>query len=96
MAYKIVLTPAAAKDIQKAIDWEESRSKGLGKRFLNDIKQRLQDIAALPTMGTVRYFDVRCVATKVFQYLIHYKSDDITLQVSVLRIWHTKQKPIWD
>jgi hypothetical protein len=31
MPYKIVFTPAASRDLQKAMDWEEDRSNGLGK-----------------------------------------------------------------
>lgn len=95
MTYRIVTTTHARKDIQQAIDWEEQRNKGLGKRFLADLEQRLSDIATIPAIGSVRYEGVRCTTTEIFQYLIHYIPDENTKTITVLRVLHTSRRPIW-
>ncbi|WP_408733661.1 type II toxin-antitoxin system RelE/ParE family toxin [Mucilaginibacter sp.] len=64
-------------------------------RFLNDLDQRLHAIAATPYLGSIRYENVRCLPTKIFQYLIHYYVDDSSQQIIVLRVLHTSRKPIW-
>jgi plasmid stabilization system protein ParE len=96
MAYKIVFTPSANRDLQNALDWEEDRKKGLGKRCFFDLEERINDISVVPEMGTVRYDNVRCVATNVFQYLIHYRISNRLQQVTILRILHIRQRPIWE
>jgi len=65
------------------------------KRFLNDLEQKLLTIAGTPYIGTVRYENVRCVATTVFQYLIHYTVDDKHQQILILRVLHTSREPVW-
>jgi plasmid stabilization system protein ParE len=94
MQYKIIITSNANKDIQKAIYWEEDRSKGLGEKFYLDLDKRLKTLANSPAIGTIRYDDVRCISTKVFQYLIHYTINDSQKEITILRIWHTRQNPI--
>ena len=53
MASKIILTPNAQKDIQQAIDWENERSEGLGRRFLMDLEARFNDLAITLLSGDV-------------------------------------------
>jgi plasmid stabilization system protein ParE len=95
MLYTIITTTNARRDIQEAMDWENMRKQGLAKRFLSDLEQKLQAIALTPYLGSVRYENVRCVPTKIFQYLIHYYVDDLTHQIFILRVLHTSRKPIW-
>ena len=95
MPYKIVTTTNARRDIHDAIDWENMRKPGLAKRFLEDLEQKLNAIAATPYLGSVRYENVRCLPTRIFQYLIHYYVDDVNQQIFVLRVLHTSRKPIW-
>ena len=55
MSYSVITTTAARRDIQEAIDWEDERSPGLGKRFLTDLEQRFIEIANVPKLGSIRY-----------------------------------------
>lgn len=41
MAYTIITTTNARRDIQQAIDWENERKPGLGEYFLTDFESRL-------------------------------------------------------
>jgi plasmid stabilization system protein ParE len=95
MLYTIITTTNARRDIQDAIDWENMRQPGLAKRFLNDLEQKLSAIAAAPHIGSVRYENVRCIATNIFPYLIHYITDEDRQQIVILRVLHTSRKPIW-
>ena len=95
MPYSVITTTAARRDIQEAIDWEDERSPGLGKRFFTDLEQRFIKIADVPKLGSIRYENIRCTTTKVFQYLIHYIIDDRQQTVTILRVLHIKRKPIW-
>jgi plasmid stabilization system protein ParE len=95
MPYTIVTTTSARRDIQDAMDWENMRKPGLAKRFLEDLEQKLYAIATTPYLGSVRYESVRCLPTKIFQYLIHYYVDDASQQIYILRVLHTSRKPIW-
>jgi plasmid stabilization system protein ParE len=66
----------------------------LGKKFFSSLDQRLNDLSRMPQMGSISYDDIHCIATKVFQYLIHYFINTKEREIIVLRIWHTKQKPL--
>jgi plasmid stabilization system protein ParE len=95
MLYTVITTTNARRDIQHAIDWEDKRKPGLAKRFLKDLDHKLLSVAITPYIGSVRYENVRCIVTDIFQYLIHYIVDDNLQRVIVLRILHTSREPIW-
>lgn len=95
MAYSIATTASARKDIQDAIDWENTRSPDLGLRFFNQLQNKLNSIATTPFMGGVRYENVRCTNIDVFDYLIHYIVDEVAQKVIIIRVLHTRRMPIW-
>ena len=95
MTLSIITTTNARRDIQQAIDWENTRQNGLGERFLGLLTSKLQTLAGTPFLGSVRYDNVRCTTTDVFQYLIHYVVDSDRSQITVLRVLHIRQKPLW-
>ena len=93
MAFTVFLTANARRDIQEAIDWENRRSPGLGRRLFEEIKDMMSRLATNPLSGTIRYEDVRCRKTEVFSYLLHYLVDEARQTVTVLRVLHTSRKP---
>lgn len=95
MLYTIITTTNARLDIQNAIDWENERSSGLGKRFFEELEQKIFTISKSPYIGSVRYENIRCVVTTIFSYLIHYTVDDTNQQIIILRVFHTSREPIW-
>ena len=95
MRYLVFVTANAQRDIQKSIDWENERSKGLGARLLRCIGQKLKSISISPFSGTVRYDNVRCITVSKFHYLIHYMVNS-KQQVIILRVLATKRKPTWE
>ena len=95
MPFAIITTTNARRDIQMAIDWENERSPNLGERFLASLQLKINALSITPFMGSIRYENVRCTATDIFQYLIHYTADRELEQIIILRVLHMKQKPIW-
>ena len=75
MSFSIIITDSANRDIQKAIDWENNRSQGLGFRFYKFLQQKFTLLSNTPAIGSIRYENVRCTAIDVFSYLIHYTID---------------------
>lgn len=69
MPYTIITTTNARLDIQDAVDWENKRNPGLGKRFFDELEQKLFAITNAPYIGSIRYENVRCIVTLVFSYL---------------------------
>jgi hypothetical protein len=66
MAYTIITTTNARRDIQQAIDWENMRKPGLGEYFLSDFEAKLTDLTITPAIGSIRYENVRITFTKIF------------------------------
>jgi plasmid stabilization system protein ParE len=95
MQFRITTTTTARKDIQQAIDWENTRSAGLGERFVGYLEEKINMLSITPLIGSVRYANVRCTSTAVFQYLIHYTVDLELRQVTIIRVLHMKQRPVW-
>ena len=95
MLFLIVTTTNARRDIQQAIDWENQRSPNLGTRFLEQLQLKLNVLSITPNIGSIRYENVRCTTTDVFEYMIHYIVDSKLNQVIVTRVLHGKRKPVW-
>jgi len=66
VAYLIVTTANARKDVQKAIKWENKRKAGLATRLLADIEVKLVVVSKTPYIFAIRYEDVRCALTDIF------------------------------
>ena len=88
-------TSNARRDIQDAIEWENMRKLGLANRMLHNVDRKLLVVSKTPYIFSIRYANIRCVVTDVFQYLIHYTIDEANKKVIVLRILSTAREPIW-
>lgn len=95
MPFTINLTANARRDIQAAIDWENGRSPGLGRRLFEVVDRMMIHLATAPLGGSIRYDAIRVRETDVFPYLIHYGVDERNETVTVLRVLHTSRKPEW-
>lgn len=54
MIYNIKVLPLAEKEIAGAIEFYESRSKGLGKRFLTYLKSYLKVLKTNPELFEIK------------------------------------------
>lgn len=71
MEFKLKIEPVAKLDIQNEIYYYNSKQKGLGKRFHNEVKAYFKVIQSNP-FYQIRYDDVHCLPLKIFPAMIHY------------------------
>ena len=94
MAYQLVLSPDAIADIDKAIDYYNGLSFGLGFEFTDTLDRYFKSIGNFPTASPVRYANVRVKPIDTFPFTIHFIVSDSNL-IIILRIFNTYQKPFW-
>ena len=77
--------------IKNAVDYYNSRQKGLGKRFYTVIVDTLERIRKMPLAASMVYDDVRYKVVDKFRYVILYKiQGDL---IFIARIFNTHQQP---
>ncbi len=93
MKAKKIITSYAKTDLSDISKWYEKQQKGLGKRFLNEMKEAFETICETPTGFQVRYDDYRIYFTKIFPYGIHYQYIANNNEIHIKAIFHTAQNP---
>jgi toxin ParE1/3/4 len=89
-SFTLLLSPDAELDIDQAVQYYDSVSKGLGLEFINVIDKYFTQILQVPTASVIKYDQVRVKPVKVFPFTIHYIISDP--QIIVLRVFNTYQK----
>jgi len=85
--YKILFAPEVYDDLQEAIDFYNSRNKGLGKRFFKAVKNQLSLIKSNAFGFQVRYDTIRCAPLNSFPYTIHYSVDEETRTINIVAVF---------
>jgi mRNA-degrading endonuclease RelE of RelBE toxin-antitoxin system len=70
--YQLQITPEALAEIQEAVYYYNSKRKGLGKEFFQELKKDLAKVKKNPFSFSPRYDDVRWIAMNRFPYAVHY------------------------
>ena len=92
--YSINIEPEAVDDIQKAVDYYNSKKTGLGKKFYNKIDKSLNYLKKYCYSFSIRYDDIRCMPLKNFPYMIHYIIQEKPRKsVSVIAVFSTYENP---
>ena len=91
--FTVDIEPGAIDDIQNAIDYNNSRKSGLGKRFYETVDKHFKFLAKNYTLFAIRYDDIRCMPVENFPYLIHYRVLQSQKTVSVKAIFCTHENP---
>ena len=89
---KVKFAREASYEFLNAVEWYESRSKGLGLRFTDEIDSTIERIKLNPELYPSIVEDIKRIQVNKFPYSIFYKIEDDTLVI--LRIFHNKRKPI--
>ena len=89
--YKSVVLNIAKEDVKEAYKWYDTQLKGLGKRFVDDMKTTLSDVVNNPTSFAIRRQNLRLANFKTFPYAAHFfiNAEDDT--VFIIAILHTKR-----
>lgn len=95
--FKVIYASEVYDDIQNAVDFYNSRGKGLGTRFFKTVKIQLSKIKSNAFGFQVRYSDVRCISINKFPYTIHYRVVTETNTIMIIAIFCDFQNPeIWE
>ena len=87
----------AKTDLSDASKWYEKQQKGLGKRFLNEMKVAFDIICRNPQSFQIRYDNNRIYFTKMFPYSIHYQYMADNNEVHIKAVFHTaRNNQIWE
>lgn len=92
MGFKILILKLAEFEINESIDFYESRSKGLGKRFLIYLKSYYQILKTSPELFEIKkqpfYRDLALVK---FPFVIIYEI--LNNDVLIHSVFHTSRNP---
>ncbi|MCF8358253.1 MAG: type II toxin-antitoxin system RelE/ParE family toxin [Prolixibacteraceae bacterium] len=91
--FKLKILPLAKADIRDATLWYETQQKGLGKKFISEVRRRINFIKQHPTASVIRYDNVRTAVLKIFPYMVHYTIDETNRLIIISAILHTSQNP---
>lgn len=91
--YKAIVLPLSKQDIADAASWYDSKQKGLGKRFTQEIRSKVLLIRQNPKISAIRYDNVRTNVLDVFPFMIHYAIDEHNKTVIILGVFHTSINP---
>ena len=87
--YRAVILPLAKQDIRLAAEWYEFKQKGLGKRFVKEVRSKVSYIRSKPNATAIRYGDTRCAVLGIFPFMVHFTVDNSLNLVVVSAVFHT-------
>ena len=79
--YPVLILKRAQNDIREARKYYNKQQKGLGSRFLKEVKANIKPVAENPLGYQLRYQTVRMAHLAVFPFFIHFEILDDTIVV---------------
>ncbi len=70
--YKVRYAPEALEEIRDVVDYYNTKSKGLGIRFKNNLLAEVKAVKSRPLSRSIRYDEVRFAVLEKFPYAAHY------------------------
>jgi plasmid stabilization system protein ParE len=94
MNYSYQLHPLVKKDYDEAYEWYEEKQKGLGERFIKEVRKKIDEILVNPEVYSNKGSKAfREANVDYFPYLIVYKIDKKEKEIYITSIHHTKKHP---
>jgi plasmid stabilization system protein ParE len=91
MRHRIAFRPEASAELEDAVDWYESRGKGLGAEFLRAFEAAIARIDRHPELYPVVQGTLRRAPVRRFPYnVIYSKERDLLL---IIACFHTSRDP---
>jgi plasmid stabilization system protein ParE len=95
--YNTIIKEQAQNDLKEAVKWYNLQKIGLGKRFLNQVREKTGILKQNPFLCQVRYSQIRTAIVDQFPYLIHYYIDENQKTIVIIAVLHSARKPdLWD
>ncbi len=92
MAYKIIVSPRAQKEIENAIDFYALYSKDAAINFLSSLKEAYNTLEISPFFR-IRYKNIRALKIKRYPHSLYFNIDENKNIVRVLSCFHNKRHP---
>jgi len=92
MAYKIIVSPRAQREIENAIDYYALYSIDAPVQFITILKETYRTLEINPFFE-VRYKNVRSLKLKRFPYSLYFFINENENTVEVLSCFHNKINP---
>jgi toxin ParE1/3/4 len=92
MAYRIIVSPRAQKEIENAIDYYALYSSGAPRIFVKSLKDTYLSIETNP-FYTICYLNIRSLKITKFPYSLYFVIDETLNTVRVLSCFHNKRNP---
>ena len=94
MNLPLIISAEARADFDEAAGWYGERSATLGDRFIDAVRDALNQIRAAPDFYGIVWKDVRCALVRQFPYAVyfHVRPEGVV----VIAVIHTKRDPrVW-
>ena len=91
MNRRVILRPQAEAELAEAIDWYESRGKGLGADFMRAVDAAIAAIGRNPDQYQIDKGQVRRAVLRRFPYSLIYVASEH--EVTVLACFHGRLDP---
>lgn len=92
MAYKIVISPEAEKEIDHTFEYYAEFSKSAGKSFKKQLLDSYKKLRLNPFYER-RYLNVRVLPFPKYPYIILFRIDELKKTVYILSVFCTHQDP---
>lgn len=93
--HKILFSAGALIDMRDARTWYNLQQTGLGKRFVEDVRNTVASIKSNPYFPSVKFDNMRTAACETFPYAVHYEIDEQEKLVRIVSIFHFSRRPYW-
>ncbi|MBI9039714.1 MAG: type II toxin-antitoxin system RelE/ParE family toxin [Bacteroidales bacterium] len=91
--YKVIISDSAKEDIKENARWYNKQQKGLGNRFIQNIKECIKIIQLKPESFQIRYKNMRAGIPDKFPYLIIYNVNKDNKTISIIAVFHSSKNP---
>ena len=92
MAYKIIVSPRAQKEIENAIDYYALYSTNAPLNFIATLRETYNTLTSNP-FCRVRYKNIRSLKMPKFPYSLYFVVNQAQNTVKVLSCFHNKRNP---
>jgi len=92
MAYRVIVSPRAQKEIEDAIDYYTVHSTDAPLNFIAQLKDSY-DILEENPFSRIRYKNIRALKIKKFPYLLYFVVSKTKNTVRILSCFHNKRNP---
>lgn len=94
MSAAVIYLSEARADVDSAHTSYEQRKAGLGERFLQKLRERVEAISDNPEMYAVLSDEVRAAPLRQFPYVIYYRVDAGTVFIKAVLHGH-RDPQVW-